>query len=193
MQFTQSLKTPSFIQSHGSSAVLVYLKSVLVSRHLSVCEIICRHHTHLLDDWAQLHDVRTSYSLSCGRTISPLCRWSLRWRAGSWRNAGWSGSAWWSPRPSSCRCRWPGRSCCQGNKRRKVGGLRYAALRLGLYFSEAAFHWEYCFFCRHKRCFCGDWCSFCHHTKKKINGNCLWRVSKFNKLLKKITATSNSQ
>lgn len=50
---------------------------------------------------------------SCGRMISQLGQWSPHWKGGSWRSAGWSGSAWWSRRSSSCRCRWPGRSCCQ--------------------------------------------------------------------------------
>lgn len=45
--------------------------------------------------------------------ISRLGQWSPHWKGGSWRSAGWSGSAWWSRRSSSCRCRWPGRSCCQ--------------------------------------------------------------------------------
>ena len=65
------------------------------------------------------HEHVQRYVLSCGRMISPLCRWSLRWTEGSWRTAGWSGSAWWTLRSSSCRSRWPERSCCQKTWSRK--------------------------------------------------------------------------
>lgn len=145
----------------------------------------CKKKTSLFRSWSSvsqytrsaaiktLHDTKLSrrrwYSLSCGRTISPLCQWSLRWKEGSWRNAGWSGSAWRTPRSSSCRQRWPGRWCCQTT--RSIKPEIYVTLRCFLTKERIPFNGNIVF-SAHKKVLLWRQTLFWHHKNgAKINVN----------------------